>query len=443
MKRNLFIILLTFSLLGCESTGGWFGGDDIDKDRIKGDRISILNLKRTLSADPQTQENRMILPEPYSNLSWPYPGGSLNNALQNLKGPTSLKQTWSSNLGSGSNKKSFLISTPIIAENKIFFLSTDSKLSAFNLKSRRKIWQQDLSVKKENKNEGFGGGMSFNNGVLYVSTGFGFIIAFESDSGEEIWRVNLRIPSRSAPIADDRMVYAITHDNQLFALDKISGNIMWTHRGILESATILSSTSVAVSDDLVFVPYSSGEIYAIRPINGSVIWTDSLALTGLSTSLSEINSITARPIIDNGRLISVSHAGRMVSIDIPTGERVWTLDLSSTETPWVSGDWLFLVTTNSEIVCVSRRAGKIRWVTQMQRFQNEEKKKNPIHWSGPIMISGKLLIVSSKGEAIWISPEDGEVVNRSKISGSAFLSPIVVNNTIYILNDKGELSAYN
>ena len=122
MKRNLFIILLTFSLLGCESIGGWFGGEDIDKDRIKGDRISILNLKRTLSSDPQTQENRMILPEPYSNLSWPYPGGSLNNALQNLKGPNSLKQTWSSNLGSGSNKKSFLISTPIIAENKIFFL---------------------------------------------------------------------------------------------------------------------------------------------------------------------------------------------------------------------------------------------------------------------------------------------------------------------------------
>ena len=54
----------------------------------------------------------------------------------------------------------------------------------------------------------------------------------------------------------------MTHDNQLFAVDKNLGEVMWTHRGILESATILSSTSVSAGEGLIFVPYSSGEIYA-------------------------------------------------------------------------------------------------------------------------------------------------------------------------------------
>ena len=194
---------------------------------------------------------------------------------------------------------------------------------------------------------------------------------------------------------------------------------------------------------MVFVPYSSGEIYAIRPLNGSVIWSDSLSRTGSSTSLSEINSITARPIINDGQLFSVSHAGRMVSIDISTGERIWTIDMSSTETPWLSGDWLFVLTSNSELVCISKRSGKIRWVTQLEQYKNEEKKEDPIQWSGPIMVSSSLLAVSSEGKAIWISPDDGQILSIDKVSGSSYLPPLVVDNTIYILNDNGDLSAYN
>ena len=148
-------------------------------------------------------------------------------------------------------------------------------------------------------------------------------------------------------------------------------------------------------------------------------------------------------MVDDGLLFSVSHAGRMVSIDISTGERVWTIDLSSTETPWLSGDWLFALTTNAELVCISKRSGKIRWVTQLQMYRNEEKKKNPIQWSGPIMISGQLLTVSSEGKALWVSPEEGQIIETDNISGSSYLPPIIVNETIYILNDNGDLTAYN
>ena len=442
MYRSLLIILIIPFLISCESSNGLFGGKDIDKDRIKGDRISILNLRKNLVSDPQTLQSNIALPKSYNNSSWSYPGGSLDNALQNISGPNSLNKHWSLKLGSGSTKTAYLISMPIIADGKIFSLSSDVRVNVFDLNKRKKIWNKNLTIKKENKKEGFGGGLSYSEGVIYVSTGFGNVYAFNADSGDTLWKRNLRIPSRSSPIVYETFVFVMTHDNQLFAIDKESGEVMWTHRGIIESATILSSTSIAAKDGLIFVPYSSGEIYAIRPINGSVIWNDSLSRTGSSTSLSEINSITARPIIDDGKLISVSHAGRMVAIDISTGERVWTMDMSSTETPWISGDWLFVLTTNAELVCISKRSGKIRWVTQLKMYKNEEKKKNPIQWSGPVMVSGKLLSISSDGKAIWASPSDGELIKTEKISGSSYLPPIIVDETIYVLNDNGDLTAY-
>ena len=59
------------------------------------------------------------------------------------------------------------------------------------------------------------------------------------------------------------------------------------------------------------------------------------------------------------------------------------------------------------------------------------------------MVSSKLLAISSEGKAVWVSPDDGEITNTNKISGSSYLPPLVVDNTVYILNDNGDLSAYN
>ena len=141
--------------MSCESSNGFFGGKDIDKDRIKGDRISILKLRKNLVSDPQTLQSNIALPEAYINSSWPYPGGSLNNALENISGPNTLNKYWGLKIGSGSTKTSYLISMPIIADNKVFSLSSDSRISVFDLKKRKRIWTENLAIKKENKKEGF------------------------------------------------------------------------------------------------------------------------------------------------------------------------------------------------------------------------------------------------------------------------------------------------
>ena len=442
MKKIIFVIFITLILNSCGSVSNFFGGEDIDKDRIQGDRISILSLEKNLSSDPQLRNSRVIIPTAVKNSSWSYPGGSIDNSLHNLEGPEYLKQISKFNIAKGSSKNAFLLSSPIIVDGKIYSLGSDSRINSYDLKTKRRLWQKNMTVKKEQKKEGFGGGISYENGIIFVTNGFGNVLALDANSGKQIWKVNIRIPIRSAPISFDNKVYVISHDNQVFALNSLNGEVLWSHRGILESASVLSSNSVSVDGGLVFVPYSSGEIYAIRSLNGSVVWTDSLSRTGSSTSLSEINSITARPVTDNGRMISISHAGRMISVDISSGERLWTLDISGTETPWVSGDWVFALSTNSELVGVSRNAGKIKWVTQLEQYKNEEKREDPIRWSGPVMISDKLFVISSHGVAAFISPQTGEIIETNKIPGSFFIAPVIVDGYIYLLNDSGDLIIY-
>ena len=112
MKKIISIIFITVILNSCGSVSNFFGGEDIDKDRIQGDRISILSLEKNLSSDPQLRDNRVIIPSAIKNSSWSYPGGSIDNSLHNLVGPEFLRQSAKFNVAKGSSKNSFLLSSP-------------------------------------------------------------------------------------------------------------------------------------------------------------------------------------------------------------------------------------------------------------------------------------------------------------------------------------------
>ena len=61
MKKLIAIIIILPILTSCGSSN-FFGGDDVDKDRIKGDRISILKLRKNLVSDPQTFKVIFVIP---------------------------------------------------------------------------------------------------------------------------------------------------------------------------------------------------------------------------------------------------------------------------------------------------------------------------------------------------------------------------------------------
>jgi outer membrane protein assembly factor BamB len=91
---------------------------------------------------------------------------------------------------------------------------------------------------------------------------------------------------------------------------------------------------------------------------------------------------------------------------------------------------------------VQRSDGRVRWVTQLQRWRNVKKRKNPIIWQGPVLASDRLYLVSSEGDLVAVSPTDGTVLSTTEVADGIFLEPAVADNTLYILSEDGRLSAY-
>jgi outer membrane protein assembly factor BamB len=433
------VLASTLSLGACETFDQFLTpGTKVD---IRGERISVLPKAASIEADPKLAGVQVILPKPTVNPEWPQPGGYADNAMHHLSAAGKLEEDWNSGIGSGSTSSTRLTASPVVADGKVFVLDSEVRVSAYNAKNGDRLWRVDLTPDDEDSEEGFGGGVAFNNGRLFVSTGFGFVSALDANSGKEIWRRTATVPFRSAPVVNGGRVFVSTQENQLLALAEDDGRVLWDHRGIAESAGILGSNSVAVSGDVVVVPYTSGELFALNVRNGKPAWSDTLARSGGLTPLSALADISGRPVIDRGLVFANSHAGRLVAIDIRTGERVWTIDVGGTQRPWVAGDYLYVITDDAQVICVRRADGRVRWIHQLDAYRNVAARKGSISWSGPVLVSDRLLILSSEGFALSMSPYTGDVLGQVDIPDKAFIAPVVADNKVFILTDDGTLTA--
>ena len=187
--------------------------------------------------------------------------------------------------------------------------------------------------------------------------------------------------------------------------------------------------AAAVDGNVVIVPFSSGEIFALRADNGRVLWADSLAGVVKSDAVSSLADIRGYPVVDRGQVFATSHGGRMVGIDLRSGGRIWDRDVGSLYTPWLAGDFLFVTTVNSEVVCLTRREGRVRWVTQLDQYDDAKRKRGRIVWTGPVVIGDRLFVTNSRGEAVLISPKDGKVTQHLDLPGPVDVPVAVASAT--------------
>ena len=462
--RSLSLAFLLIFVSACSSgpigaVTGFFGESEEDEaedeDAAEDDnRISILALDEQLKADPRYAGAPVSIPPSYVNTSWPQPGGEADHTLHHIAASLEFEVEWRADVGKVSARRARLTAPPVVVSDRIFVIDAETTVTSFNAETGEEIWSTELAPDIDEKFRvldilrgpkasqiGFGGGVAFDQGKVFVTSGFGFVAALDAISGEELWRVETINPVRTPPTAYRGRVYLATNTNEFLALEQETGEKAWTFQSFEEPARFLSSSSPAAAGDLVVAPFSSGELVAFLADNGRAVWNESLVRQARLTALSSLNDIAGSPVIDRGLVYVVSHGGRLAAIDIRSGEPVWDTSIASLQMPWVAGDFIFIVSIEGELACLSRTDGGIIWVSQLTRYKNEKKRKGRITWSGPVLAGDHLVLVSSDKQIIKVSPQTGAIVATEKIPGGSVIAPIVANEKVFILTETGKLIA--
>jgi len=345
--------------------------------------------------------------------------------------------------GRGSNLTARLASAPVVANGRVYTIDTLGAVRAFDGQNGALLWASQTPYDERNNTPSlYGGGIAYDNGLIYATNGIGYVAAIDVRTGGILWKVRPGGPLRGAPTVSNGAIYVMSQDNQIYSLKQSDGSTNWSQAASLEVAGVFGSASPAAGQGTVVAGFSSGELNAYRYENGRMVWQDTLQRTSIRTTVSSLSDIDADPVIDNGQVFAVGQGGRMVAMELNTGQRIWELNIAGISTPWVAGDWVFVVTDDAKLICVSRANGHIRWINQLPQFGKPKSKRGEIDYSGPILAGNRLIVVGSNGAIVNIDPVTGSFQSQTQLNAGISVSPVVANSTLYIYDDDGRLTAF-
>jgi outer membrane protein assembly factor BamB len=431
------VLLAPLALGGCSLFDDWFGDK---KAVLPGKRENVFVDRRGLVVDDGAQ--KVVLPPAVRNANWPQAGGNPAHLMGHLEANDHLAEAWKANIGEGGGYRQVIMAQPVVLDGTVFTMDSDAVASAFSMTDGKRLWRLDTKPKDTDDSTNVGAGLGADGTTLYAVNGLFSLIALDMGSGKEKWRVDLGAPARSAPMIADGRVFVTTIENRLLAFTAADGRQLWTHQAAEPVTSMLGQPAAAYWRGLVVAGFGSGELACLRADSGSVVWTDGLGASEGRASIADFLSIRGLPVVVNGLVYAISMGGLLVCNDVPTGRRVWERQVAGEDTPYIAGDWMFIISAEQQIAAININDGRVSWITQLPRWDDPDKRKNTLTWYGPLLVSDRLIVTGISEDALSISPYTGEILGHITLSEAAApTSPVVAGGTVLIVTNDGRLMA--
>ena len=433
--RGVLYIGLTILAVGCsgKDTG-------LDGERKMPDGSVFVDSKaQFLVKSPPALD----LPNVRSNTEWTHQGGNAQHYSGHVALSSDLTLQWATAIGQGDSRRSEISASPIIQGDRIFTLDSQSLVTALRLDGSV-IWQRNVSEAYSDVNEAFGGGLAVQGNKLFVTTGFGTVLALSVSSGEGYWEQDLASFGGASPTVFDDLLYVSARDGAAWAIETSTGRIKWQVVGQSVQSSYTGGPGAAVSDKYALFPFGSGDLVAAFRLGGQRSWSSILSGARLGRARGQVQDLTGQPVIEGSVVYLANSSGRMAAIDLDTGLRLWTANQGSQDDIFVVGSSLFAVSDENNLIRVSKADGKLVWSTPLPQSTQASmlrRGKTFVH-HGPILSGGRLLLASSDALIRQFDPANGDLIKIIEMPSGAASAPIVVGGTLYVLSTNGNLLAF-
>lgn len=337
-----------------------------------------------------------------------------------------IKKLWTAKAG---GKSEFLrvALRPAGDGNRIYVASYDGVVSAFDLQSGKRVWQNKLKTELSS-------GPGVGEGRVVVVSRDGFAIALEADTGELQWRADIDGESLARPIISGESVVLQTIDNRMRAVSVYDGRQRWVLEQSTPSLTVRGSADPVLVGNIAIGGFDNGRLVAADLTTGDVVWESLLSPPKGRSDLDRLSDIDGSIAVVGQDVYASGYQGRLAALASESGQVLWTREISSHE--GVSADWnsVYTVSAAGEIVALTRRDGAEAW-RNSDLLRREPTLPIPFHTT--------VAVGDLEGYVHFFSNLNGNPVARIKLGGAAISSaPVVLANRLYVQSDSGSVAAY-
>ncbi|GHU88716.1 polyvinylalcohol dehydrogenase [Bacteroidia bacterium] len=307
----------------------------------------------------------------------------------------------------------------------VYVLDTQGKL--LNKKEYGPEWNTNYNGSRSTVN--------VNNGKLYIFSGRGVLSCLDEKSLNRIWSkdiekdfggTNLKFGMTESPLIVDNIIYLTPggHVHNMVALDKNTGNLIWSSPGIGKPSTYCSPQYVGDLQTPVVVNAIDSNIVAFNAKTGKMLWeVEQKNPYGHSPNT---------PIYEKGLLFSTSGGGigsvlYRLNQDGSIAEKVWTNEMDNKLGAAVKvGNYVYgSGEKNRYWYCID-------WYTGETKYKNNE-----IGVGNIISADGMLYCYSDRGELALVeaNSEKFNIVGKFKITlgtNQHWAHPVICKGVLYV-----------
>jgi outer membrane protein assembly factor BamB len=214
------------------------------------------------------------------------------------------------------------VATPVVADGKIFNYGRISDLLCLDAVTGRVLWSHNLPKEYDTTEDLRGPNSSpiveSNLVIIFIAKSPQIsIVAFDKDSGREVWEALDEIPSNTSPIVIDfagRRQLIVWAYKSVAALDPATGRILWRQE-IPPWGNYAVPTPVW-KDDLLLLSGLMLKLQRDKP-GAAVLWPDEMR------PLHIYASDTSTPLLQDGLAFIPTRKGEVLCLDAITGKQLW------------------------------------------------------------------------------------------------------------------------
>ena len=391
-------------------------------------------------------ENRTVpvsLPAQRTNASWAQGHGTPAFRTDHPALRATPVLAWSADIGAGDKRRARITANPVVAGGRIFTLDSGAQVVATSTDGNR-LWAQNLVPAREREGQATGGGISYEDGRVYVSSGYGLMTALDAQSGAIVWQQKLDSTGSGRPTVSGDLVYLVSGDDTAWAIEKDNGRIRWQLGAAPDVANVLGGAAPALTDQFAIFAFGGGDLQAAFRKGGLRMWDAAISGQRRFRASTKVSDITGDPVIVGDTVYVGTHSGRTVALKAGNGERIWTADDGAMGPVWVVGNAVFLVNDRNELVRLNAEDGTRVWAVDLPNFTKNRVRRQVAVYAhyGPVLAGGRLVVASNDGLLRFFDPASGALLYQAEVPGGATTAPVVAGGTLYVVGTRGQLHAF-
>ncbi|MEZ6932089.1 outer membrane protein assembly factor BamB [Aeromonas sp. S16(2024)] len=342
---------------------------------------------------------------------------------------------WSSSVGDGIGDFYSQLQ-PVVDEDHIYAAARDGDVTAFDRNSGETLWSVDLAdlpINADKRSARLSGGLVSRYGKLFLGSENGVVYALNEANGEVLWQTTVPGEVVASPAVEDGRVVVLTTSGRLVALDTDEGKLQWTLSEEQPPLTLRSASTPVITNGAVLYGRADGKVGIALLSNGQPVRQSKVADPRGATELDRMVDVDASPLIAGDELYAIAYNGQLMARKLMTGDEVWKRKYSGYRDLAMTGNAIVLTDSRSHLFAVDRRNGLELW-------SNTQLENRTV--TAPVVLGDYVVVGDVEGYLYWLDRTDGSIKAMQQLDSSGlYAAPLVDGDTLYVQSRGGKLYA--